>query len=824
MTTTAEAAPLLHGDRKGAGAGSVSCPPSHPPNNDAVRLSLLLIVAGFGVLALGAMVNRPGGSAAVDGEPRTGSLLNRSRSTAIFRSMSGVLSSSPAVVVPERRDGQGALVDPLVKHVRAPFASLLPTPADASGAPLDMDPNAASWIPNDTWRHGVGSAQGGKYRVCVDGGAALWRKDYSLDNGALLTPGYCFGRVAAPELELHTVIKRVGPERESNPIQVYDPAPGDENRRAYAECEVADLRLFDQYPTCFAGRYWLDKRLTNSTITVDKYTAAAIAARAALNDEAWENSGGDAAAASGKMTASTGKAWGPPTEAVLIDGDDGCRGSLVRLPEKQNTKETGRRRRLLMSKEEKSALLTAAADATSATPAQAAEALGVSAVTDVDDSVKKLTAVGGAVTDADANDYVKLTFPVVNMVSNNSGYMFPNKMRGSDLSEQTTMYFAKESPAFCPELAESSLASNVNYVAYMDEARADVWWPYAPTLHTLARDFAAFLRPHSARRPIAAFVHKHCGGTGMERAAFVQALALRFPVHSLGQCHPNREPWDELPPRGVSNQASQATLAKYMFFFALESVDCDGYTTEKVWEVLSRGSIPVFYGSDDIYKYLPDPNAILDVKKFDSVDALAERMRDIATDPREFAKMRAWRVADPVKWPDGFKRFLATGHVDIRARVCGVLRAGGNPRRDRDTAAMGGADVGQDTPGKATSRSAFTEPCRPEPLLGVKVPTYFSGRNQVVLPRRWPGLKTGPGGTGEVVQTRGDHFIVPAEAHFVRTCADEDKIGCYMWRDAETTAAALLGGGGESFLPNELGGTGQTVFGVYNNYYESNIA
>ena len=112
--------------------------------------------------------------------------------------------------------------------------------------------------------------------------------------------------------------------------------------------------------------------------------------------------------------------------------------------------------------------------------------------------------------------------------------------------------------------------------------------------YALARDFAAFMTPHAQRRPVAAFVHKHCGGTGRTRAAFVQALvgiqlthrlqpfylssetvlpikwnrstyqtalpckrnmcrytlALRFPVHSMGECHPNREtPWAELPPR-----------------------------------------------------------------------------------------------------------------------------------------------------------------------------------------------------------------------------------------------------------------------------------
>ena len=73
----------------------------------------------------------------------------------------------------------------------------------------------------------------------------------------------------------------------------------------------------------------------------------------------------------------------------------------------------------------------------------------------------------------------------------------------------------------------------------------------------------------------------------------------------------------------------------------------------------------------------------------------------------------------------------------------------------------------------------------------------------------------GGGGDGEaaraVVRTHGDNVIVPAEAHFTRRCDDDDRRECYAWRDAETVRRALLGGGGESFLPTEMGGKGEKV-------------
>ena len=86
-----------------------------------------------------------------------------------------------------------------------------------------------------------------------------------------------------------------------------------------------------------------------------------------------------------------------------------------------------------------------------------------------------------------------------------------------------------------------------------------------------------------------------------------------------------------------------------------------GYITEKVWNALIRGTIPIFRGTADIYEQLPCPDGscILDVDKYPSAEDLAHRMAQIASDEGEWEKMRAWRHTDPEQWPEGFRRLIS---------------------------------------------------------------------------------------------------------------------------------------------------------------------
>ena len=90
---------------------------------------------------------------------------------------------------------------------------------------------------------------------------------------------------------------------------------------------------------------------------------------------------------------------------------------------------------------------------------------------------------------------------------------------------------------------------------------------------------------------------------------------------------------------------------------------------------LLSGSIPIYKGTADIYKFLPcqDGECILDVAKFDSPQALARRMAEIASNVEEWSKMRAWRDKGPDSWGEGFNKLLHHAGTNLWSSMCHSL-------------------------------------------------------------------------------------------------------------------------------------------------------
>lgn len=244
---------------------------------------------------------------------------------------------------------------------------------------------------------------------------------------------------------------------------------------------------------------------------------------------------------------------------------------------------------------------------------------------------------------------------------------------------QVYMYFAHEAAGgFGSELRDSKFTKQFDYLSYVDRTRSAMWWPFGPTLRTLTDDFDVFGKSRAARVPGIAWLATDCVEP---RASMVTAIADEFPVFSMGECLRNSPTPHGLPQRGAvdpsSHGAFQSAMSDYMFYFAVENAGaCEGYATEKVWMALSRGSVPLYFGTDDVYDTLPDPHAIVDLRKFTSIAQLAARLRAIATDPKEWRKVHAWRYRDPASWPVGFRELIRATSTDVKYGVCDVLMKG----------------------------------------------------------------------------------------------------------------------------------------------------
>ena len=89
------------------------------------------------------------------------------------------------------------------------------------------------------------------------------------------------------------------------------------------------------------------------------------------------------------------------------------------------------------------------------------------------------------------------------------------------------------------------------------------------------------------------------------------------------------------------------------------------YATEKVYDALAMGAIPVYLGAPDIYRFIPDPSAVINAADFNSTAALAKYLIELGNDDEKYMKHFEWKKK---KFSPEFDRVmrLATRTVECR--------------------------------------------------------------------------------------------------------------------------------------------------------------
>lgn len=143
-------------------------------------------------------------------------------------------------------------------------------------------------------------------------------------------------------------------------------------------------------------------------------------------------------------------------------------------------------------------------------------------------------------------------------------------------------------------------------------------------------------------------------------------------VHVYIQTHPsaqcqyntsNRAEGDD-EPRWIQQRC---VTGQYKFYLAFENSQHKGYVTEKLWQALMMGSIPVYWGAPDVTDLLPHPDAIIRVSDFSSLKKLAEYIESLLTSPDAHEKHMQWRK-QPL--PDSFTKVFRTSVGGAACRLC----------------------------------------------------------------------------------------------------------------------------------------------------------
>jgi hypothetical protein len=233
----------------------------------------------------------------------------------------------------------------------------------------------------------------------------------------------------------------------------------------------------------------------------------------------------------------------------------------------------------------------------------------------------------------------------------------PRKCRG-----QFWVAWCMESEAHYPMLARRAELGAVFDLWMTYQRDSDIWCPYfgpemIPGLKAAPID-------KTEASPAAAFVSSPYNLSG--RAELLEGLMREMPVDSYGKVHRNRLLGDD-----AHRSAKQGVIARYKFTLAFENSISRDYVTEKFFDPLLAGSVPVYLGAPNIEEFAPGDNCFVDASRFDSPRALAAHLLELAADESAYSGYLRWKC-EPLR--ASFLEMVEQARGDAFHRLANRLR------------------------------------------------------------------------------------------------------------------------------------------------------
>lgn len=119
---------------------------------------------------------------------------------------------------------------------------------------------------------------------------------------------------------------------------------------------------------------------------------------------------------------------------------------------------------------------------------------------------------------------------------------------------------------------------------------------------------------------------------------YVRELMRHLPVDSYGRSLRNR-----ILPKDDGTETKLKTVARYRFTIAFENSISRDYVTEKFFEPLTAGSVPVYLGAPNIDEFAPGDLCCIDAAQFHGPRELAAYLDWLAHDEAQYGDFLAWK-------------------------------------------------------------------------------------------------------------------------------------------------------------------------------------
>ena len=110
-------------------------------------------------------------------------------------------------------------------------------------------------------------------------------------------------------------------------------------------------------------------------------------------------------------------------------------------------------------------------------------------------------------------------------------------------------------------------------------------------------------------------------------------------MDSFGSCLHSKDIREPYP---RSRSAKLALQRQYLFTLSFENSRARDYVTEKLFEALHVGSVPVYLGAGNVADFAPTENvdeSIIRVSAFQNIAELADHLKRLASDEEAYGRM-----------------------------------------------------------------------------------------------------------------------------------------------------------------------------------------
>lgn len=240
---------------------------------------------------------------------------------------------------------------------------------------------------------------------------------------------------------------------------------------------------------------------------------------------------------------------------------------------------------------------------------------------------------------------------------------------------QTWVAWTMESSVNTPMIGQPEMMRHFD-LSMTFSRRSDVWSGYLPRKNAWDALLTRPLPPRLHANPLVMFqsaLVDRCG-----RNAFCTELMRHISVDSYGSFLRNRAIENDRGPETKSEM-----IGGYKFALGAENTFEPDYVTEKFFEPLRAGTVPVYRGAPNVADYAPGENCYIDANAFASPAKLADYLRHLDHDDAEYAKYFTWRTR-PLR--EAFLSLLRECETEAFCRLAELIAR--RPRPVRNSALM----------------------------------------------------------------------------------------------------------------------------------------